>query len=1069
MRLRDTLHSGVLNIIGGLSAAGRGSLAEHSMLETAIDLNEEQAPMFYTAAQRAKARYSNANTSIVTCKDGSIYTMIRFSGSRKIVGPTELSYIIKNISSSLHATMDNPGHAIEIYFSRNPDDSAALVNKLLNVQRNVAESISLSLPDIFKEDEHFLPKWLAKEDIYFVLWTRSSIFSKEELKHIAAENAEESGKTPWGFMIPKAIDIQNPYSASKQIITRHMAFCRSFMDASHDAGMVFNVMTAHETIKAVRTSIYPETAEGSWSPTLPGDVSTSSHGDSQQHLTKWLRLNARDPLSAALWPKLDEQIFTEEAEYINSQICRIGGNYFSTIDFLGPPEEMVSFQHLLYRVMRQDAGREFPWRFSMKIEGDGLAGTNIPNMLSSILSITTPDGWNSSIHGAITSLREMRKNNVSIVRVRMSATTWSPVSAGLQNIERRLLSLTKAVEGWGKSRVGASSGDPIASTLGTVAGLSLSSTAPSGAAPLSDILLFFPWARDVSPWASGGSVFRSADGRVFPVELGGKQRTTWNDIIIAPPGHGKSVWLATTNLASCLSPRTTEGYGGPDIPFISGLDIGQSQEGFYSIIREGLPAERRHEVLFKSMRMREDCAINPFDTPLGCRKPITTHKESLEDFLCLLVENDDGTLPPHMADMISVIVSEIYTYYSDKERRNNQPKRYERGRNRLVDEAIERYNIDTSVHRYWYSIVDVLSMEHGEHHLASIAQRYAVPELRDLIPFNSENIKQYREVRVGETSQDIISSFKLRIEAAVTKYAILSCPTQLDVSQAKIAILDIKDICGQSGSQAANKQTSVAYSLGMIAICSSLYQKTTEIDEFNPDYYKYHFDRLTRIQEVPKRLIFDEYHVTAGSPRIRIQTERYMRTGRKYNIMLAIASQIFADFDENMLKLASGIWIMGCEDRERADLKARLDLSPSAIDHLERHLNGPDSTGAPFLALLNMAGSGRHEHFLKNTIGPIKTWAFSTTAEDTSLRSRLYSRMSPAAARSALAQRFPRGSAVAEITQRINEKASQDKSIILSPADKEKAKSSVIEEMAEEVFNIWVLGNRLEAEYENSL
>ena len=971
MKLRDTLHSGVLNFIGGLSSVGNGSLSNHSMLETAVNFDEEYAASFMTEKQRKSMKSYGFASSIVSCKDGSVYTMIRFSGSRKIVGPSEITKIIQSLCSTLRSPMEKPGHALEVYFSRNPDDSQALVNRLLNTQRNVAESIGLSIPDIFKEDERFLPRFLAKEDIYFVLWTRRSLFSKEESKQIAAESAEDNTKTPWGFMLPNALDTQNPQTMSKQIIARHMAYCQSFLDASKHSGLVFKVMTAHETIQAVRMSIYPETAEGGWTPTLPGDVSTVATGGDNQQLTQWIRLNTRDPLSAVLWPKLDEQIFTEEAEYINSQVCRIGSNYFSTVDVIGPPQEITTFQNLLHRVMRQDAGREFPWRFSMKIEGDGLAGTGIPNMLSSILSITTPDGWNSSIHNAIVSLREMKKNEESIVRVRMSMTTWSPVSAGLKNIERRLLSLTKAVEGWGRSRVGATSGDPVASTMGTVAGLTMSSTAPSGAAPLSNIILFFPLARDVSPWRSGGSVFRSADGRAFPVELGGKERTTWNDLIIAPPGYGKSVWLATTNLASCLSPRTTEGFGGPDIPILRGLDIGASQEGFCSIIREGLPTDKRHEVLFKSMRMREDCAINPFDTPLGSRYPITTHKESLEDFLCLIAENDDGTLPPHMSDMISVIVSELYIYYSDKERRNNHPKQYERGRSRKVDEAIEKYNIDTDVHHDWYSIVDELSLKHGDHYIASIAQRFAVPELRDIIPFNSENIKQYREVRVGSTSQDIISSFKLRVEAAVTKYPILSCPTQLDVSQAKIAILDIKDICGQSGSQAANKQTGIAYSLGMIAICSSLYQKTNEIDEFNKDYYDYHFDRLTRIQEVPKRLIFDEYHETKGSPRIRIQTERYLRTGRKYNIMLSIASQIFADFDESMLKLASGIWVMGCQDRERADLKERLMLSDSAIDHLDRHLNGPDATGAPFLALLKIAGSGTYEHLLKHTIGPI--------------------------------------------------------------------------------------------------
>lgn len=1056
MSIKDGLRASVLGYLGASTALGKGSLSDHSRIETAIDLDKDGNLIF----PDENGRKPETKMSVVSCKDGSVYTMIRFSGTRKIVGNAELASLIEVMATSLSRAMGDKGHAMEVYFSRNPDDSKALVSRFINVQRNVADAIGLNIPDIFSEDESFLPRHIAKEDIYFVLWTRRSIFSKEEMEQIDEERREETAKTPWGFMLPKALDTQNPDKLSKQIISRHIAYCNSFMEATSRANMVFSIMSAHETMAAVRASLYPDLAEGDWEATLPGDM-RSIYGKKGEK-TMWVREHVRDPLSAIMWPKMDEQLFTEEAEKISSQVCRIGGNYFATADVLSPSKEMQNFQQLLYRVTKQDAGREFPWRFSIKIEGNGLAGTGMSNMLASVLAITTPDGWNRNIQRAVASLQERRRNGEDVVRARMSMTTWAPVSAGLSLIERRLLSLTKASEGWGKCRVGASSGDPVAAALGTVVGLTLNSTAPAGSAPLKDMFMFFPWARDVSPWKFGGCIFRTNDSRPFPFEPGSDQQTTWNYFVIAPPGCGKSVWLATTNLASCLSPRTTEGEGGFDIPIIRGLDIGFSQQGFCSIIRDGLPANRKHEVLFCSMRMTEDYAINPFDTPLGCRIPITTHAESLQDFLCMLAENDRGEIPEHMDSMIADIVAQIYRIYSDKELRNNTPKSYERGRSRMVDEAIDKYGINTELDTLWWDIVDRLALDHNEEHLAHVAQRFAVPQLRDFISFHLPDIeKKYGEVMVGATGINIIKSFQLSVNAAVTKYPILACPTMLDVTEAKIAILDIKDICGQSGSNAAIKQTSIAYSLGMIAICASLYQRTKEIDEFNPDYRDYHMQRLARIQSIPKRIIFDEYHETKGSGRVRNQTTRYLRTGRKYNIMLSIVSQALGDYDEEMLKMASGIWIMGCEDREIADITARLELSPTAIYHLKNNLNGPckDGSGAPFLALLSMIGTGRHEHFLKNTIGPMKTWAFSTTSEDVALRDKLYSMMPPPDARKALAKRFPSGSAREEIVKRANERVGGDRDVIVTEDDKKKAKESVVTDLAKEVYRLWAIGN----------
>lgn len=55
---------------------------------------------------------------------------------------------------------------------------------------------------------------------------------------------------------------------------------------------------------------------------------------------------------------------------------------------------------------------------------------------------------------------------------------------------------------------------------------------------------------------------------------------------------------------------------------------------------------------------------------------------------------------------------------------------------------------------------------------------------------------------------------------------------------------------------------------------------------------------------------------------------------------------------------------------------------------------------------------------LTSTLGPIELWAFSTTAEDVSVRNKLYQKVGPKIARKVLAQKYPGGSAKGDVEDR---------------------------------------------------
>ena len=80
------------------------------------------------------------------------------------------------------------------------------------------------------------------------------------------------------------------------------------------------------------------------------------------------------------------------------------------------------------------------------------------------------------------------------------------------------------------------------------------------------------------------------------------------------------------------------------------------------------------------------------------------------------------------------------------------------------------------------------------------------------------------------------------------------------------------------------------------------------------------------------------------------------------------------------------------------------------------------------------------------TLGSSELWALSTTSEDVALRECLASELGPAAARVALAARFPGGSAKREIETRIARRAEENSTI-----SGDRGRSETIESIAAEI------------------
>jgi intracellular multiplication protein IcmB len=203
-----------------------------------------------------------------------------------------------------------------------------------------------------------------------------------------------------------------------------------------------------------------------------------------------------------------------------------------------------------------------------------------------------------------------------------------------------------------------------------------------------------------------------------------------------------------------------------------------------------------------------------------------------------------------------------------------------------------------------------------------------------------------------------------------------------------------------------------------------------------------------------KRLDYDEWHRTQGSPQVRAQAELDVREGRKHNIQLGFSSQRLGDMGDGIVSQSTGRFVLRAGDEEEAKrIIERFNLSEASAEIVRHRLHGPGPGGAPFLAILEV-GNAKYEQMLVNTLGPVELWALSTTPGDTALRNRLYERVGFGEALRRLAKVFGAGSAVTEIERRRSERANRGEL-------ESRVEAGVVEELCDELVNGHGVGLKL--------
>ena len=922
----------------------------------------------------------------LVCHDGSLVSLIAVDGSRSMMGAEELERFVDVAALRLNTAFAHPGHALHVVFEREPDESGGLADAHAKAARRQARRLGLDLDDLLAERARRLAPLIAAETFAMACWTRPSVLPRDRM-----ERDRKRLRRKLRDWLPAADEAQCPHLALEGLWARHEALLGAVSAVLAETGIEGCRLSEEGALRLMRRMVNGAASTApDWRPVTVAN-------DAPARLT--------EPQEAGAFPPpLAPQLLVREPERTGAGI-RIGGRLYGALDMSLGPRNARPFAELTAGL----AAAGLPCRFSLLIEGGGLhrLDATVSRVASSFLAFSSSDSLLA--RNALRDLAALGDDAHAIVRLRLGLLTWVAPEDGEAVLAARLGRLQQVAEGWGEAVFTPLTGDPLESLAASVPGFCCGATAQPALVPLAETLRVFPVSRPAplgaAPEAGAAHLFRSPDGK--PLPLAADQGGDYGfELIYGLPGQGKSVLMNALGLAFCLQGGQTR------LPLAAVIDIGPSSSGLVSLVREALPADRRHEAGWFPLRMTPEHAINPCDTQLGCRTPLPAERTFLTNLLGQMVTPAGAAgVPDGMRELLGPALTGAYAMRSDKVA-GAEPHAYTQGRDADVDAAIGQCGLRLPGEPLWWEVVDLL-FEAGATDAAARAQRYAVPTLTDLLASAREPAVQglVGDARYGSGGETVTQAFIRILTALSGDWPVMFSPTAFDVGGARLAAIDLAEVAPQ-GSAEADRQSAAFYLLARHALTRHWWIGEDALGAIPEPYRDWHAARLRDIRESPKRLCYDEFHRTAGAPAVRAQVERDVREARKLRVRLALASQRLEDFGGALAELANRYWILGAggKAKEAETLAAMFTLGGTLSDVVRYRLTGPGRDGAP--ALLIAAGQGgRFEQLVVNTPGPAELWALTTSPADVALRRRVHALLPPARARAALARAFPVGTA----------------------------------------------------------
>jgi len=935
-------------------------------------------------------------------KSNALLSVFDVQGTYQILSPDDFSKMIENLRVKQNGYMRRHGHSLTFGFERDPDRATDELMRLAEPQINSAKRIGLKSEDIIIDRVQRNAPLVAWEQNLLVIYTHLSVMNKDELKREMKCRAQDAIDN----RLPKIDFGQSPASILWALKYRHdtilsrIKFDFENCGADGRPGIMLRPMSAHDAIKSVRIMVNRERTSQKFRPVLPSDR-FMPHG----------REDARD-YSDLTAPLVSYQVCTNDILNKGELICTDELWHGNLAMELGP-QDPLPFSSLFETI-----DREIPWRVRFDINPGGLEEMRGRRMMVSFVGMLPS---NQQIRQSFIDIEERSKED-AICSMKVMISTWSPTE---RETKRRMAALEKAIQAWGTCQVTSVHGDPLAAWASTIPAFTSQNTANRLVPPLPDALRMMPLQRPATPWSSGGSmILHTPDGKIYPVQLGSRLQDTWIDLLAGTPGSGKSALLNAMNNANVHTA------GNFRIPLGTNIEVGPSGTGLIQLIQDSLPEHRKSEAVYLKLLNSRDYAVNPFDTQLGARYPTSLEEEFLVDFMTLLCSDPAKREAP--ADCARVNQMLLTIAYED--RTNKAPHLYETNVNPDIDKLLNDTGLRASRDELWwdaatwYEVTDMLFAA-GHIREASIAQRQASPVLADFTAYlnNETVIHLYGEAKINGDGEHILVYMRRCFTVAQSNFQLFNGRTNFAInSETRLISIDLNDVIGSKTPEGKLK-TAIMYMFARQMAAKNYFLREASLLPVTPAmYHPYHLKRIADIQDEKKTISYDETHNTDGQRSFIETTIKDGREGRKWGIRVVLSSQYLSDHPPELRSAATSVYIMrGGNSADENILRKEFNISEEAIRRLQREASGPGPDGVNFLALFKTK-VGFVVQMLTNTVGPIELWAFSTTLEDVALRTRLYQRIGPYAARQILAAHFPLGTASETIEQMRSQSASKD-------------------------------------------
>lgn len=928
--------------------------------------------------------FMNANGDLVT------YVLIR--GAQRLIGSQEFNVLSAAVSTELATKMrDGTGRQHEFSFSYLSDPSGAgeLIRFLFAPSIATAKRMGASIhSQRWFDEKSKLLETLCNDEIMLMSVTtlRSGCLTDrdderysewlKELRGIVHESLKKEGltlaeMTDSSFVQP----ILPVYSIIK---SRHEAVTDSlvqrFFKLSSDGadsggsdnmmGLISEKLEVDRAIYYVKRFVSGKGVPIEWRPRL---LDSANFGARDTRVKGDLAHILPIPLARQLFTEPFKEKF-ESVEYVESE-----GIYYASLkmDVFGTKNPAPSFNQVI-----NSLGKNFPYSYSVELLPNGMSERGVDQFFAGFFG-----GFgqhNQLVKKAWDELKNRKGEGEYIAAQRAIFTTWA---TSLDKLSDNLSFMKMCVQSWGSTTVSNESGSPLSLLMASAPALSRVSVAPVIPAPMSAIARQLPLYRTASPWTGGQLLLRTEDGKPYPMMFGSTKQAAWGTLVFAPPGRGKSFLMNTLNAGLLFSA------GIRDLPYITIVDKGMSSANVIEMARGILPPDRRDQAISIRLRNTVEYAINMFDTQLGLDIPTERERSSQVNMVSAICP----AIGPNGIAFIGQVIDEAYRTLS---RSSLKAKRWQRALDQDITKKIEiegmNLNDDNNMPRIW-DVVDFL-FDLGEVKLATRAQRFAVPIMDDLITSaNSTVVKDLYRKAPTPSGELVIEVFMRSITTALREYALLSTYTRFDIGDARVISIDLEEVLASSSSEEGRRRAAIMMMFARQLGAKNYFLKWE--DEFEhlvpPRYKAYQEGRVKVMYETLKFLEYDEFHNAQGMEDVLREVRQDFREGRKYNVVPLLSSQLFTDFDDELVETANNFFILGVGSASAAvQIQKVFHLTEAERMTILNKCLGPSAKGAPLFGLFK-TNDGSVSELLYNSASTMEIWAFNSSAVDSSMRREL--------------------------------------------------------------------------------